>query len=146
MCIRDRRSAKPLAVLFVDLDHFKQLNDSLGHSIGDRVLQSVANLLRSATRESDTVARLGGDEFVILIEQLDDPGRVVAVLHKLHERFQLPMLLDGHEVKVQASMGVSLFPRDGDDIESLVQQADRAMYVAKNAGRNTYSYESNEQR
>ena len=141
-----RRSAKPLAVLFVDLDHFKQLNDSLGHSIGDRVLQSVANLLRSATRESDTVARLGGDEFVILIEQLDDPGRVVAVLHKLHERFQLPMLLDGHEVKVQASMGVSLFPRDGDDIESLVQQADRAMYVAKNAGRNTYSYESNEQR
>ncbi|BCR23372.1 diguanylate cyclase domain-containing protein [Aquipseudomonas alcaligenes] len=141
-----RRSAKPLAVLFVDLDHFKQLNDSLGHSIGDRVLQAVANLLRSATRESDTVARLGGDEFVILIEQLDDPGRVVAVLHKLHERFQLPMLLDGHEIKVQASMGVSLFPRDGDDIESLVQQADRAMYVAKNAGRNTYSYESNEQR
>lgn len=141
-----RRSAKPLAVLFVDLDHFKQLNDSLGHSIGDRVLQAVANLLRSATRESDTVARLGGDEFVILIEQLDDPGRVVAVLHKLHERFQLPMLLDGHEVKVQASMGVSLFPRDGDDIESLVQQADRAMYVAKSAGRNTYSYESNEQR
>ncbi len=141
-----RRSAKPLAVLFVDLDHFKQLSDSLGHSIGDRVLQAVANLLRSATRESDTVARLGGDEFVILIEQLDDPGRVVAVLHKLHERFQLPMLLDGHEVKVQASMGVSLFPRDGDDIESLVQQADRAMYVAKNAGRNTYSYESNEQR
>ena len=141
-----RRSAKPLAVLFVDLDHFKQLNDSLGHSIGDRVLQAVANLLRSATRESDTVARLGGDEFVILIEQLDDPGRVVAVLHKLHERFQLPMLLDGHEVKVQASMGVSLFPRDGDDIASLVQQADRAMYVAKNAGRNTYSYESNEQR
>lgn len=141
-----RRSAKPLAVLFVDLDHFKQLNDSLGHSIGDRVLQAVANLLRSATRESDTVARLGGDEFVILIEQLDNPGQVAAVLHKLHERFQLPMLLDGHEVKVQASMGVSLFPRDGDDIESLVQQADRAMYVAKNAGRNTYSYESNEQR
>lgn len=141
-----RRSAKPLAVLFVDLDHFKQLNDSLGHSIGDRVLQAVANLLRSATRENDTVARLGGDEFVILIEQLDNPGQVAAVLHKLHERFQLPMLLDGHEVKVQASMGVSLFPRDGDDIESLVQQADRAMYVAKNAGRNTYSYESNEQR
>ncbi|MDH0143019.1 diguanylate cyclase domain-containing protein [Aquipseudomonas alcaligenes] len=140
-----RRNAKPLAVLFVDLDHFKQLNDSLGHSVGDRVLQAVANLLRSATRESDTVARLGGDEFVILIEQLDDPSRVVAVLHKLHERFQLPMLLDGHEIKVQASMGVSLFPRDGDDIESLVQQADRAMYAAKNAGRNTYSYESNEQ-
>jgi len=140
-----RRSARPLAVIFVDLDHFKELNDSLGHSAGDRVLQAVANLLRSATRESDTVARLGGDEFVILIEQLDDPSRVVAVLHKLHERFQLPMLLDGHEVQVQASMGVSLFPRDGDDIESLVQQADRAMYAAKNAGRNTYSFESNEQ-
>jgi diguanylate cyclase (GGDEF)-like protein len=137
-----RRSAMPLAVLFVDLDHFKQLNDSLGHGAGDRVLQAVANLLRSATRESDTVARLGGDEFVILIEQMDDPQRVIAVLHKLHERFQLPMLLDGHEVQVQASMGVSLFPRDGDDIESLLQQADRAMYAAKNAGRNTYSYEA----
>ncbi|MDG9922155.1 MULTISPECIES: diguanylate cyclase [unclassified Pseudomonas] len=141
-----RRSAMPLAVLFVDLDHFKQLNDSLGHGAGDRVLQAVANLLRSATRESDTVARLGGDEFVILIEQMDDPQRVIAVLHKLHERFQLPMLLDGHEVQVQASMGVSLFPRDGDDIESLLQQADRAMYAAKNAGRNTYSYEAHEQR
>ncbi|WP_137970941.1 diguanylate cyclase domain-containing protein [Pseudomonas sp. F(2018)] len=141
-----RRSAMPLAVLFVDLDHFKQLNDSLGHGAGDRVLQAVANLLRSATRESDTVARLGGDEFVILIEQMDDPQRVIAVLHKLHERFQLPMLMDGHEVQVQASMGVSLFPRDGDDIESLLQQADRAMYAAKNAGRNTYSYEANEQR
>ncbi|WP_373389164.1 diguanylate cyclase domain-containing protein [Pseudomonas alcaligenes] len=141
-----RRNAHPLAVLFVDLDHFKELNDSLGHSIGDRVLQAVANLLRSATRESDTVARLGGDEFVVLIEQLDDPHQVIAVLHKLHERFQLPMLLDGHEVQVQASMGVSLFPRDGDDIESLLQQADRAMYAAKNAGRNTYNFEASEPR
>lgn len=141
-----RRSAKPLAVLFVDLDHFKTLNDSLGHGVGDRVLQAVATLLRSATRESDTVARLGGDEFVILIEQMEDPQRVLAVLHKLHERFQLPMLLEGHEVQVQASMGVSLFPRDGEDIESLLQQADRAMYAAKNAGRNTYSYESHDSR
>ncbi|HSX71352.1 MAG TPA: GGDEF domain-containing protein, partial [Pseudomonas sp.] len=141
-----RRSAKPLAVLFVDLDHFKELNDSLGHGVGDRVLQAVANLLRSATRESDTVARLGGDEFVILIEQLDDPQQVLAVLHKLHERFQLPMLVDRHEVQVQASMGVSLFPRDGDDIESLLQQADRAMYAAKNAGRNTYNYEAQDPR
>src|SRR5690606_35109148 len=125
---------------------FKQLNDSLGHSIGDRVLQAVANLLRSTTRESDTVARLGGDEFVVLLEQMDDPHQVISVLHKLHERFQLPMLLDGHEVRVQASIGVSLFPRDGDDIESLLQQADRAMYAAKNAGRNTYNFEADEPR
>lgn len=137
-----RRSAKPLAVLFVDLDHFKQLNDGLGHSLGDHVLQAVANLLRSTTRESDTVARLGGDEFVVLLEQMDEPQQVVSVVHKLHERFQLPMLIDGHEVRVQASMGVSLFPRDGDDIESLLQQADRAMYMAKEAGRNTFSFES----
>ena len=139
-----RRSARPLAVLFVDLDHFKELNDTFGHSTGDAVLQAVANLLRSATRESDTVARLGGEEFVILIEQLDEPQQVQTVLQKLHERFQLPMLLGGQEVQVQASMGVSLFPRDGDDIESLLQQADRAMYAAKNAGRNTYSYEAQE--
>lgn len=136
-----RRSTRQLAVLFVDLDHFKALNDNFGHGTGDSVLQAVAHLLRSATRESDTVARLGGDEFVILIEQLDDTQQVVAVLQKLHERFQLPMLIGGQEVQVQASMGVSLFPRDGDDIESLLQQADRAMYEAKNAGRNTYNYE-----
>ncbi|MEO4049231.1 GGDEF domain-containing protein [Pseudomonas sp. CAU 1711] len=137
-----RRSAKPLAVLFVDLDHFKELNDSLGHSLGDHVLQAVANLLRSATRESDTVARLGGDEFVVLLEQMEEPQQVVSVVHKLHERFQLPMLIDGHEVHIQASMGVSLFPRDGDDIEALLQQADRAMYMAKEAGRNTFSFEA----
>ncbi|UUY10253.1 diguanylate cyclase [Pseudomonas sp. J452] len=135
-----RRSGKQLAVLFVDLDHFKQLNDNLGHSLGDHVLQAVANLLRSATRESDTVARLGGDEFVILFEVVEDPQHIVTILEKLHDRFQLSMLIDGHEVKVQASMGVSLFPRDGDDIEALVQQADRAMYAAKNAGRNTYAF------
>ncbi|MBC9249319.1 hypothetical protein A9179_03405 [Pseudomonas alcaligenes] len=136
-----RRSGKQLAVLFIDLDHFKELNDSLGHSLGDHVLQAVANLLRSATRESDTVARLGGDEFVILFEVVEDAQQVISILQKLLDRFQLPMLIDGHEVQVQASMGVSLFPRDGDDIESLVQQADRAMYKAKNDGRNTYSFE-----
>ncbi len=136
-----RRSGKQLAVLFIDLDHFKELNDCLGHSLGDHVLQAVATLLRSATRESDTVARLGGDEFVILFEVVEDAQQVISILQKLHERFQLPMLIDGHEVQVQASMGVSLFPRDGDDIESLVQQADRAMYKAKNAGRNTYAFE-----
>ncbi|MNG09945.1 Phytochrome-like protein cph2 [compost metagenome] len=127
-------------MLFVDLDHFKQINDSLGHSLGDHVLQAVATLLRSATRESDTVARLGGDEFVILFEVVEDPQHIVSILEKLHDRFQLAMLIDGHEVKIQASMGVSLFPRDGDDIETLVQQADRAMYAAKNAGRNTYAF------
>ncbi|HSC84479.1 MAG TPA: diguanylate cyclase [Pseudomonas sp.] len=137
-----RRSGKQLAVLFIDLDHFKALNDSLGHSLGDHVLQAVAILLSSATRESDTVARLGGDEFVILFEVVEDAQQVIRILQKLHDRFQLPMLIDGHEVQVQASMGVSLFPRDGDDIESLVQQADRAMYAAKNAGRNTYSFQS----
>ena len=136
-----RRSGKQLAVLFVDLDHFKQLNDTLGHALGDHVLQAVANLLRSATRESDTVARLGGDEFVILFEVVEDAQQVLSILHKLHDRFQLSMLLDGHEVQVHASMGVSLFPRDGDDIQALVQQADRAMYRAKSAGRNTFTFD-----
>lgn len=137
-----RRSGKQLAVLFVDLDHFKQLNDTLGHIIGDHALQAVAQLLRSATRASDTVARLGGDEFVILFEALDDPQQVLSILQKLHDRFQLSMLIDGHEVQVHASMGVSLFPRDGDDIQALVQQADRAMYRAKSAGRNTFTFDA----
>lgn len=134
-------SGKHLAVLFVDLDHFKSINDRYGHSLGDHVLKAVANLLRSATSENDSVARLGGDEFVIFFEAVEDTQHIVTILEKLHNRFQLPLFIDGHEVRVNASMGVSMFPRDGNDIEALVQHADHAMYAAKKSGRNTYSFD-----
>jgi len=87
------------------------------------------------------VARLGGDEFVIFFEAVEDAQHIVTILEKLHNRFQLPLFIDGHEVRVNASMGVSMFPRDGNDIEALVQHADHAMYAAKKSGRNTYSFD-----
>jgi len=139
--INSQSSGKHLAVLFVDLDHFKSINDRYGHSLGDHVLKAVANLLRSATCENDSVARLGGDEFVIFFEAVEDAQHIVTILEKLHNRFQLPLFIDGHEVRVNASMGVSMFPRDGNDIEALVQHADHAMYTAKKSGRNTYSFD-----
>jgi diguanylate cyclase (GGDEF)-like protein len=139
--VKSQSSGKHLAVLFVDLDHFKNINDRYGHSIGDHVLKAVANLLRSATCENDSVARLGGDEFVIFFEAFEDTQHIVTILEKLHNRFQLPLFIDGHEVKINASMGVSMYPRDGNDIEALVQHADHAMYAAKKSGRNTYSFD-----
>lgn len=139
--VNSQSSGKQLAVLFVDLDHFKHINDRHGHSLGDHVLKAVANLLRSATSESDSVARLGGDEFVIFFEEVEDTQHIVTILDRLHNRFQLPLFIGGHEVNINASMGVSMFPRDGSTIEALVQHADHAMYAAKNSGRNTYWFD-----
>lgn len=135
-----RRSGKPLAVLFVDLDHFKQINDRFGHATGDQVLQAIARQLSSITREADTVARLGGDEFVILLEHFEQPQDILQIVQKLHERFQNILLVDGHELKIHASIGVSLYPRDGVSAEQLLQYADSAMYSSKNNGRNTYTF------
>ncbi len=135
-----RRSGKPLAVLFVDLDHFKQINDRFGHAVGDQVLQSVARQLSSITREIDTVARLGGDEFVILLEHFEQTRDILQIVHKLHERFQTSLLIDGHELDIHACIGVSLYPRDGISAEQLLQYADSAMYNSKNSGRNTYTF------
>ncbi|MBP8184930.1 MAG: diguanylate cyclase [Pseudomonas sp.] len=135
-----RRSGKPLAVLFVDLDHFKQINDRFGHAMGDQVLQTVARQLSSITREVDTVARLGGDEFVILLEHFEQTRDILQIVQKLHERFQTSLLIDGHELNIHACIGVSLYPRDGISAEQLLQYADSAMYRSKNSGRNTYTF------
>jgi diguanylate cyclase (GGDEF)-like protein len=135
-----RRSGKQLAVLFVDIDHFKEINDTFGHAVGDSVLISVAILLKSSVREVDTVARLGGDEFVILLDTIDDPQHVTAIVRKLHNLFQHVMHINGHELTVYASMGVGIFPGDGKDAEELMQNADHAMYNSKKEGRNTFSF------
>lgn len=136
-----RQRGQKMALLFVDLDHFKEMNDQYGHRFGDQVLQAVAKLLTSASEGADCVARLGGDEFVICFNDVKDPQKIVGLLEKLHQCFQLPLFVDGHRVQIHASMGVSLFPRDGDDIGTLIQHADHAMYKAKSAGRNRYSFE-----
>jgi diguanylate cyclase len=135
-----RRSGKQLAVLFVDIDRFKEINDTLGHAAGDSVLINVATLLKSSVREVDTVARLGGDEFVILLDMIGEPQHAMAIAQKLHDRFQHAMQIGGHELLVHASMGVVIFPRDGKDAGELMQNADRAMYSAKNQGRNAFGF------
>ncbi len=139
-----RRSRKRLALLFIDLDYFKEINDRHGHARGDEVLKAVARLLRSATREVDTVARLGGDEFVILFNVLEESQDIQRIVCKLHERFQTSLRIDGQELNIRASIGVSRYPEDGQDsVERLLQHADRAMYQAKRDGRNRIRF-SNE--
>lgn len=133
------RDERPVAVLFIDLDRFKPVNDSLGHKAGDILLQQVAQRLDGIVRESDTVARLGGDEFAIVLEGADEP-HADQVAGKVLQAMNDPFELEGHELHVGASIGISLFPDDGRSLETLVQHADIAMYRSKTAGRGTYQF------
>ena len=134
------RSREQVGLLFVDLDRFKHINDSLGHSIGDSVLQQVANRFRAAVRGSDTVSRLGGDEFVILLPDLHQPGQAVPVAQKLLDACQQPIQVDTFELNVTPSIGIALYPDDGHDPETLLKHADAAMYHAKAKGRNNFQF------
>lgn len=137
---RARRTSRMLALLFVDLDGFKEINDSHGHECGDRVLAELARRFRRRTRDMDTVARLGGDEFVIVMEDLDD-GRFAATLAgKMLVAAAEPVAIDGRTMRLTASVGVSLFPGDGVDAATLMRHADMAMYAAKAAGKNRVCY------
>jgi diguanylate cyclase (GGDEF)-like protein/PAS domain S-box-containing protein len=126
-----RSNKDMLAVIFLDLDRFKIINDTLGHYIGDQALRLIAERLVGAVRGSDIVARLGGDEFTVLLPGIGDERDVFIVLHKLMESLQQPMRLEDREFAVSASIGLALFPRDGQDSEELLQVADKAMYAAK---------------
>jgi len=134
------RHRKKLAVLFVDLDLFKPINDSLGHTIGDAILQSVAKRLREALRHTDTVSRQGGDEFVILLPEIDTANDAVQVAEKLLATLAAPHLVGGREVEVTASIGISIYPDHGQDAEGLVHSADIAMYKAKKSGGCNYCF------
>ncbi|WP_018946455.1 diguanylate cyclase domain-containing protein [Thioalkalivibrio sp. AKL17] len=129
---RARRNGTRLALLVCDLDGFKPVNDRLGHDAGDVVLVTVAARLRSGVRESDVVARVGGDEFVLLLEAVGGPEDVRAVGRKLHQRFAEPLEINQEAVRVGLSLGAAIYPDDGERAEELLQQADHAMYVAKN--------------
>ncbi|CAN7571006.1 GGDEF domain-containing protein [Pseudomonas sp. LjRoot71] len=131
------RSGKLLGLLYVDLDHFKEINDNHGHAAGDEVLSNVAHLLVSVTRSGDTVARLGGDEFVILFDEVESRATLMAIAQKLLSLLQNRLLIDGKDLQVRASLGISLYPQDGSDAQTLLQNADRAMYNSKRSGRNT---------
>lgn len=134
------RSARRLAVLYIDLDHFKPVNDTLGHQLGDLLLATVAERLRASVRKSDVVARLAGDEFTVIQTDLVDirPARALArtLVHALHR----PFMLKGREVRVSASVGISIYPDHGASAEELLQRADLAMYRAKEQGRDRYRF------
>ncbi|TAH51832.1 MAG: EAL domain-containing protein [Betaproteobacteria bacterium] len=131
------------AVLFLDLDRFKNVNDGLGHPAGDELLRAVAQRLRSGLRDEDTLARSGGDEFIVILEDLHSPDEAASVAQKLIRLVQQPFVLaGGHEVIVSASIGVALYPEDGETVTELNQHADVALYRAKELGRNTFCFHS----
>lgn len=134
------RDGLPLALLFIDLDHFKEVNDTLGHSVGDALLKEAANRLSSCVRDTDTVTRLGGDEFTVILGEMDQAGSAERVVHEILFKLAEPFRLGDEVVYVTASIGITLYPEDAGDIETLLKSADQAMYAAKRSGRNRYSY------
>ncbi len=139
-----QRYHKSMALLFLDLDRFKFINDTLGHPFGDRLLVEVASRLRLCLRESDTLARFGGDEFVALIEDFTAPSDVVSVAQKILHAVRWPFLLEGETCHVTASIGISLYPADGMDLAGMLKNADIAIYRAKEQGKNNYVFYSEE--
>jgi len=139
-----QRNSGRLAVFFIDLDHFKHINDSLGHKTGDMLLCEVSRRLRSCVRESDTVARLGGDEFTVVLEDITSAQYVGRIAEKILTTTSLPYMIDNIEVNISPSIGISLFPADGRDVDMLIRNADAAMYHAKNSGRNNFQFYSAE--
>ncbi len=137
---RAERRGRQIAVLFVDVDRFKLVNDGYGHAFGDRVLVEIAERLRRTCRAQDTVARLGGDEFVIVLEELRGERDAAAAGHKLREAIALPASIEGREIFISGSIGVSIYPKDGGDAGELLKHADAAMYRAKDAGRDTVEF------
>ena len=141
MCLSHaRRDRHMLAVIFIDLDQFKQINDSLGHKAGDEVLAGVAERMKGCLREGDTLARLGGDEFTAILPVISHPDAASNVARKFLECYAKPLSIDGQELRVTASIGISIFPDDGEDADSLLNRADIAMYRIKGTGRNGFSH------
>jgi diguanylate cyclase (GGDEF)-like protein len=132
------RQGRQLASMFIDLDHFKRINDSLGHGVGDKLLASVAERLVSCVRRTDTVSRLGGDEFGVLLSQVEHEEDAAVRARKILRALAAPFLIDGKNLDVSVSIGVSTYPTDGPDAASLIERADTAMYEAKEHGRNNY--------
>jgi diguanylate cyclase (GGDEF)-like protein len=139
---RAKRAEWMLALLFVDLDLFKRVNDSMGHDAGDRLLRIAAERIRGAVREADLLFRMGGDEFTVLLEDVRGPEEVAAVAQRMLEAIAAPVQLDHHEISVSASVGIAMYPRDDVVGERLVKSADTAMYRAKELGRSRYAFYS----
>ncbi len=139
-----QRNKRKLAVMFLDLDRFKLVNDTLGHTMGDRLLKAVSNRLQSCLRGGDTLSRFGGDEFALLLPEVRTRDDVVVIAEKILDRLSTPFVIDAHELYVGASIGVAMYPEAGDSGESLIQNADIAMYHIKGRGKNGYQFFSDE--
>jgi len=135
-----KRHGTCLALLFLDLDNFKQVNDGLGHALGDEVLKKTAQSLTASVREGDTVSRHGGDEFLILLNEVSHASDAAQIATHMATALAQPIRVSGHEIFLTASIGISIFPDDGDDLDMLIQRADAAMYRAKNHGRGGYAF------
>ncbi|MFL1482709.1 diguanylate cyclase domain-containing protein [Marinobacter sp. LN3S78] len=134
------RHQKQMALLFLDLDHFKQVNDSLGHAMGDHLLRDVAAEISNCVRATDTVSRHGGDEFVILLTEIEKRSDAAQIAEKVLARFSTPRMVDGRQLQVTMSMGIAVYPENGMDADTLMRNADSAMYTAKKSGRNSYHF------
>lgn len=137
---RADRAGNRMALLFIDLDRFKTINDSLGHAVGDAVLQAVADRLKALVREAGTLSRLGGDEFVVLLEDLQDGQYAASLAEKIIHALEKVLVIGDYPLHISASIGISLYPQDGKDAETLMKHADAAMYKAKESGRNTFHF------
>jgi len=136
---RARRSRRRAAVLLLDLDHFKSVNDTLGHSTGDALLQAVGSRLKNLLRESDTVARLGGDEFVVLLSDLTRVDHAIRVADKVLDAVRKPFTIDGREIPITTSIGIAAYPDNSEGRDALMKNADTALYEAKRSGRDRYA-------
>jgi len=137
------RKEEHFAVIFLDLDNFKNINDSMGHDFGDRVLQNISQTLLGLVREHDIVSRLGGDEFVLVLSDLNSETRVVDVVERIKEKLSQPIIFEDIKYTLTASMGISIYPRDGKDVHTLLKNADIAMYKSKELGKNSYQFFTN---
>jgi diguanylate cyclase (GGDEF)-like protein len=137
---RASRSDRSFALMFVDLDRFKPVNDSFGHRIGDELLKSVARRLKNCIRKADTVARTGGDEFVIVLSDIGRAADAATISSKVLDELSRPFHIEDHELDISCSIGISVFPQDGKDIATLMINADKAMYHAKKTGRSNYQF------
>ena len=135
-----QRNHSKTSVIFMDLDHFKKINDSMGHHVGDMLLQQVAERIRGALREVDTVSRLGGDEFVMVLPELRHTEDATTIAEKLLRALDEDFFVSGDKVRISPSLGISIYPDHASDAGTLIRIADKAMYHAKQAGRNTYRF------
>ncbi|MFQ3548462.1 MAG: EAL domain-containing protein [Armatimonadota bacterium] len=133
-----KRRKECIGVMFLDLDKFKEINDTMGHNVGDSLLMETSSRLTKHLRDVDTISRMGGDEFTVILSGITHPDDAVNVANRVLEVLKKPFFLEGHEISITTSIGISLYPQDGEDVETLVKNADIAMYKAKEAGRNTF--------